>query len=436
MDLKYQDEKIYNLIYDERTRQNEGIELIASENFTSKAVLEALGSILVNKYSEGQVGKRYYGGNQIIDKIEQLCKDRALKAFRLDNNEWDVNVQPYSGSVANMAVYNGLLNVHDRIMGLDLPSGGHLSHGYYTSKTKISATSKFFESLPYSVNKNGYINYDELKKMVEIYKPKLLIVGASAYPRDYDYKKFREIADINNSYLMCDMAHFAGLVVTQQCNNPFEYCDIVTTTTHKTLRGPRGAMIFYKKEFKTQIDMSVFPGLQGGPHNNKIASIAVQMEECMTDEFKQYIIQVKKNAKHLATYLMLDGLKVMTDGTDNHLLLISLKDKGLSGSKVEKVCELVDISLNKNTIIGDKSALSPSGIRIGTPAMTTRGCKEKHMEIIGRLLLDVIELCVKIQKSSGSKLMKVFNSELHKYEKEINDIKKKVISFTNELKRI
>ena len=436
MDLKYQDEEIYNLIYDERTRQNEGIELIASENFTSDAVLEALGSILVNKYSEGQVGKRYYGGNQVIDKIEQLCKDRALKAFRLNNKEWDVNVQPYSGSVANMAVYNGLLNVHDRIMGLDLPSGGHLSHGYYTSKTKISATSKFFESLPYSVNKDGLLDYDELEKMVRIYKPKLLIVGASAYPRDYDYKRFREIADINNSYLMCDMAHFAGLVVTELCNNPFEYCDVVTTTTHKTLRGPRGAMIFYKKELKTQIDMSVFPGLQGGPHNNKIAAIAVQMNECITDDFKEYMIQVKTNAKYLAEYLMKNGIKVMTNGTDNHLLLISLKNKGLSGSKVEKVCELVDISLNKNTIVGDKSALSPSGIRIGTPAMTTRRCKVKHMEIIGKLLLDVIDLCCYIQEKSKSKLMKVFNNELNNYKKEINDIKKKVNSFTNELRRI
>ena len=437
MNLKFKDKEIFDLINEERKRQNNGIELIASENFTSESVLEALGSILVNKYSEGQVGKRYYGGNQVIDKIEQLCKDRALKAFGLNENDWDVNVQTYSGSIANMAVYNGLLNVHDRIMGLDLPSGGHLSHGYYTSKFKISATSKFFESLPYSVNKNGFIDYDELEKMVKIYKPKLLIVGASAYPRDYDYKRFREIADINKSYLMCDMAHYSGLVVTKECNNPFEYCDVVTTTTHKTLRGPRGAMIFYKEELKQKIDMSVFPGLQGGPHNNKIASIAVQMKECMKDDFKEYIKQVKRNAKYLAKYLMEHDIKIMTNGTDNHLLLISLKNKGLSGSKVEKVCELVDISLNKNTIVGDKSAFSPSGIRIGTPAMTTRGCKEKHMEIIGDFLIEVIELCQKIQKECKTKLLREFNTVIHnKYMKKINEIKNKVNNFSNELKRI
>lgn len=436
MNLKFKDEEMFNLIYEERERQNNGIELIASENFTSESVLESLGSILVNKYSEGQVGKRYYGGNQVIDKIETLCKQRALKAFNLKNEQWDVNVQPYSGSVANMAVYNGLLNVHDRIMGLDLPSGGHLSHGYYTSKLKISATSKFFESLPYKVNKYGYIDYEELEKLVRIFKPKLLIVGASAYPRDYDYKRFREIADLNKSYLMCDMAHYSGLVVTQECNNPFEYCDIVTTTTHKTLRGPRGAMIFYKKELKRQIDMSVFPGLQGGPHNNKIASIAVQLKECMTDDFKQYIKQVKKNAKTLAKFFMQKNIKVMTNGTDNHIVLLNLKNLGISGSKVEKVCEMVDISVNKNTVVGDKSALSPSGIRLGTPAMTTRGCKENEMIQIGKFLIEVINLCVDVQSQCNNKLLKTFLIKIKEYTKKINELKQRVNNFSNELKRI
>lgn len=434
MNLVDFDNEIYSLIQEEYNRQNHGIELIASENFTSKPVLQSLGSILVNKYSEGQVNKRYYGGNQVIDKIESLCKKRALQAFGIIDKDWDVNVQCYSGSIANLAVYNALLEPNERIMGLDLPSGGHLSHGYYTSTTKISATSKYYQSLPYSLDKYGYIDYDKLEELVKIYKPKLIIVGASAYPRDFNYKRFRDIANINNSYLMGDISHISGLVLSKQCNNPFEYCDVITTTTHKTLRGPRGSLIFYKKHLKKLIDMSVFPGLQGGPHNNKIASIAVQLKECMTKEFYHYIKQVKKNAKHLCDYLMKQSIDICTNGTDNHLLLINLRKFGITGSKLEKVCEWVNISVNKNTIQGDKSAFSPSGIRIGTPAMTSRGCKEKEMERIGELLCECIVLTQQIQQSSKDKSLKSFKEASVDYLYQINQLKKQVQDFSKSLK--
>lgn len=405
------DAEIYNLIQEERTRQEESLELIASENYTSKAVMECLGSVLTNKYSEGMCNARYYGGNEVIDKIESLCMLRALQAYRLSNEEWGVNVQPYSGSPANMAVYNGLLNPHDRIMGLDLPSGGHLTHGFYTAKKKVSATSKFFESMGYKVKEDGYIDYDELEKMALSFLPKLIICGYSAYPRDLDYVRFREIADKVGALLMCDMAHFSGLVATEQLSNPFDYCDVVTTTTHKTLRGPRAGMIFYKLQYKRQIDQSVFPGLQGGPHNHQIAGLATQLKQVMTPEFKEYIINVKKNALALASALIKRGFTLATGGTDNHLILVNLKPLGLTGSKVEKVCELVNISLNKNAVYGDKSALSPGGIRIGTPSLTTRGFNDTDMLTVAELLHQCVKLCLKIQDKSGKKI-KDFNRYL------------------------
>merc|ERR1739844_203976 len=297
------------LVKEEKARQMRSIELIASENFTSRAVMECLGSALTNKYSEGPPGGRYYGGCEVIDKIEFLCQARALTAFGLNDKEWGVNVQPYSGSPANFAVYTGLLPPHSRMMGLDLPSGGHLTHGYYTAKKKISASSIYFETLPYKVHpETGLIDFDELRKQANIFRPAMLLCGASAYPRVMDWAKFREIADEVGAYLMADIAHISGLAATGNHPSPFPHCDVVTTTTHKSLRGPRSGMIFFKyshkiADIKERIDMAVFPGLQGGPHNQQIGGLAVQLLEVQSDDFKAYAKQVKANAAALAKFL-------------------------------------------------------------------------------------------------------------------------------------
>lgn len=427
------DPEISTYIQEEFNRQKDSIELIASENVTSKPVLECLGSVLTNKYSEGYPGKRYYGGNEVIDKIENLCKERALEAFNLDKEVWSVNVQPYSGSPANFALYTAVLNPHDRIMGLNLPSGGHLTHGFYTKNRSISATSTYFESLSYDINDEGYIDYDELEKSARRFCPKLIIAGYSAYSRDLDYKRFREIADINNSYLLCDMAHFNGFVATGLLNNPFEYCDFVTTTTHKTLGGPRAGMIFCKKEYETRVNDAVFPGLQGGPHEHQIGALATQLKYVKTDEYKEYIIQVLKNSRELAKHLIKFGFTILTGGTDNHILLIDLTNKGLSGNKVEKLCEIVNISLNKNAVKGDKSALNPNGIRIGTPTITTRGMKEKDMIMIAGFLDIVVKKGLEIQETSGKKMTE-FMIELNKQENIdcFNMIKNDIKLFVNE----
>ena len=400
--------------------------------------MECLGSCLTNKYSEGLPHARYYGGNEIVDQVEVMCQERALKAYGLNPDEWGVNVQPYSGSPANFAVYTALLRPHDRIMGLDLPSGGHLTHGFYTySKTEgtrkaVSATSVYFESLPYRVDQTtGIIDYDELERTAALFKPALIIAGGSAYPRDWDFARFRAIADANGALLMMDMAHISGIVATGECNNPFELCDVVTTTTHKSLRGPRAGMIFFRKDarnFESKINQAVFPALQGGPHEHQIAGVATQLKEVMSPEFKSYIQQVKKNAAALADKLTSMGYKIASGGTENHLVLWDLKPQRITGSKFEKICDAVNITLNKNCVPGDRSAVTPGGVRIGAPALTTRKMVEKDFEKIAEFLVRALKIALSIQEKSGPKL-KDFVAILSEDSDEIKALRAEINAF-------
>ncbi|KAF5755149.1 putative glycine hydroxymethyltransferase [Helianthus annuus] len=442
-ELSNVDPEVSEIIYNEKQRQFRSLELIASENFTSRAVMEAVGSCLTNKYSEGLPGKRYYGGNEHIDELETLCQKRALAAFHLDENKWGVNVQPLSGSPANFEVYTAILNPHDRIMGLDLPHGGHLSHGFMTPKRRVSGTSIYFESMPYRLDEStGLVDYDMLEKTATLFRPKLIIAGASAYPRDFDYPRMRKIADAVGAFLMMDMAHISGLVAASVVGNPFEYCDIVTTTTHKSLRGPRGGMIFFKKdpvlgvELESAINNAVFPGLQGGPHNHTIGGLAVCLKHAQSPEFKAYQNQVVSNCRALAKRLLELGFTLVSGGSDNHLVLVDLRPLGLDGARVEKILDLASITLNKNSVPGDKSALVPGGIRIGSPAMTTRGFTEKEFIYIAELIHEGVQLTREIKQAvSGSKLqdfMKYVASSDFSFTDKVSDLKKRVEALTTQ----
>jgi glycine hydroxymethyltransferase len=438
--LQEYDPVLAKMIQNEEHRQKYGLELIASENFCSPRVKEVLGSCLTNKYSEGYPGKRYYGGNEYIDQIETICIERALSLYRLNPNEWGVNVQPYSGSPANFAAYTALLEPHDRIMGLDLPSGGHLTHGFQTSKKRVSATSVYFESMPYIVNDTGYIDYDELERRAVMFLPKLIIGGGSAYPREWDYKRMRQIADKVGAILLIDMAHISGLVAADVVKSPFDFADVVTTTTHKSLRGPRSGMIFAKSQYMDSINSAVFPSLQGGPHNHQIGALAVALKEAGEDNFKQYANQIILNAKALAIGLEKRGHTIATGGTDNHLMLWNVRAIGLTGSKVENILERASMTTNKNSIPGDISALNPGGVRLGTPALTTRGFLENDFDIVAEYLHQGCQIALDIQtkalsKTNGSKVpLKDFLSTVDEdvtIQKRLSELKMQVEDFAS-----
>lgn len=377
-EVKNVDPELASALDKEINRQRNNIELIASENFVSKAVLAAMGSQLTNKYAEGYPGKRYYGGCECVDIAEDLARDRVKELFGAEH----ANVQPHSGANANLAVYFAVLNPGDTIMGMNLSHGGHLTHG-----SPVNISGKQYNIVPYGVDKNGYIDYDEVLKIAKESKPKLIIAGASAYARTIDFKKFREIADEVDAYLMVDMAHIAGLVATGLHPSPVPYADFVTSTTHKTLRGPRGGLILCPEKYAKMIDKAIFPGIQGGPLMHVIAAKAVSFKEALSEDFKVYQQQILDNAKALAEGLTKRGFNLVSGGTDNHLLLVDLQNMDLTGKLAEKQLDEVSVTCNKNTVPFDpKSPFVTSGIRLGTPAVTTRGMKEQDMDTIAEII--------------------------------------------------
>ncbi|MCD6085840.1 serine hydroxymethyltransferase [bacterium] len=386
LNLKKEDKELYQLIKKEIERQKFNLDLIPSESLVPVSILETLATPLTNKYSEGYPFKRYYPGTEIIDKIEILAQKRAKNAFNLNSN-WEVNVQPYSGSPANIAVYFGLLNPGDVILGPALTSGGHLTHG-----AKVNFSGKIYHAIYYEIDpKTEKFNYTQISELAKIYRPKIIVSGTTAYPREIDFKKIGKIAKKVGAYHLADISHIAGLIIAKKHQSPFEFTDIVTTTTHKTLNGPRGAVIFSKKEISQKINKAVFPGIQGGPHQNTIASIALTFKIAQTKKFKKTQTQIVKNAKILAKELKKYKFHLVSGGTDNHLILINLKNKKISGKEAETILEKSGILANRNTIPGDQKPFSPSGIRLGTPSITFRGLKEKEMIKIANFLYQLIE---------------------------------------------
>ncbi|MBD3244611.1 MAG: aminotransferase class I/II-fold pyridoxal phosphate-dependent enzyme [Candidatus Moranbacteria bacterium] len=396
--LKKTDRKVFDLIEGELERQKNGLEMIPSESYASRSVLEAMGSIFNNKYSEGFPKKRYYGGQEYTDKIEGLAIKRAKDIFKMDH----VNVQPYSGSPANLAVYFALCRPGDKIMGMELSQGGHITHGL-----KINFSGTVYRSVTYGVGKDGLIDFDQVEKMLKKHRPKLMFSGATAYPREYDFKRFGQLARKYGTFFIADISHIIGLIIGKVHQSPVDHADVITSTTHKTLRGPRAGIIMCNgnpsnplkpvKEVKKEnipslIDRAIFPGLQGGPHEHTIAAIAVALKEAKTKEFKKWAAQVVKNAKKLAQVFMERGFNLVTGGTDNHLILMDVTAKKINGARAEKLIEKIGISVNKNTIPNDpRPPYSPSGIRLGSPCATIRGMKEKEMEILANSMADVLE---------------------------------------------
>lgn len=432
--LGAQDREVYEAIINELKRQREGLEMIPSENFTSQAVLEAMGSILTNKYSEGYPAHRYYGGNQFIDVVEKAAQDRAKALFKVPH----VNVQPYSGSPANLAIYMAVCKPGDTIMGQNLPDGGHLTHGF-----KTSLTGQIFNSVPYHVKADGYLDVEEAARLAKEHKPKLIWIGATAYTRPLPFKEFAEIAEECGAYLAADISHISGLIAAGAHESPVDYVDIVMTTTHKTLRGPRGAMIMVTEkglkkdpDLASKIDKTIFPGMQGGPHNHITAGIAIALAEASTPEFREYGRQIVTNARSLGESLKRRNVKLVTGGTDNHMLLIDLIPFGNGlGVFVQDALDQANITVNKNTIPKDPAPpFYPSGIRLGTPALTTRGMKEAEMDEIGGLIADVIEETMRVlpskqlpeDKETRQAMIRAFKEQLPANQK-LAEVRQKVI---------
>lgn len=424
--LKNADPELYDLCLKEKERQRNSVELIASESYVYTSVLHVSASLTHNKYSEGLPGARYYGGTQIIDKIETLCQQRALDLYGLDPNIWGVNVQSYSGSVANFQVYNALVGLNGKIMAMDLFSGGHLSHGFkINEKIKPSVTSRYFQSFHYKLQDDGSIDYDEIEHVVSKNGVQILIFGGSAYPGDFDYKRARDITNKNNAYLMCDMAHISGLVAYNKMNNPFEYCDVVTTTVQKMLRGPKAALIFYRKEkngknLELLINKSVFPGTQGGPHNQTIAGIATALNLAKTTEYKDYIDGILSNIQIFVDVFKQNKIKMVAGGSKNHLIVANLRNLqfdgqkfNLPGSLASSVLDFIGISINKNSLPDDKSAVEPSGIRIGSCSITCRGFQPEDVHKIATVIVEILKYSEKFIELSPKKVFDLMKEDAH-----------------------